>query len=58
MMRHAGRKVLLMGSAKLCQRGIQRVAHLDEFDQVICDAPVPEEIQALMTYPERWQEAL
>ncbi|WP_339935593.1 DeoR/GlpR family DNA-binding transcription regulator [Vreelandella glaciei] len=58
MMRHAGRKVLLMGSAKLCQRGIQRVAHLDEFDQVICDVTAPEEIQTLMTYPERWQEAL
>lgn len=58
MMRHAERKVLLLGSSKLCQRGIQRVAHIDEFDQVICDAPASEEIQTIMTYPERWLEAL
>ncbi|UYG00632.1 DeoR/GlpR family DNA-binding transcription regulator [Halomonas sp. GD1P12] len=55
MMRGAQRSVLLMGSSKLGTRGIRRVAHLDEFDQILCDVPAPEEIQTIMAKPQCWK---
>lgn len=57
MLRHAKHAILVMGSSKLCQRGIQRVAHLDDFSNVVCDGPAPAHLLNQMARPECWQVA-